>query len=200
MDTERRARVDALAQAARVALGLSPTGEELQRYLFDTGVHGVDLQLVTMQVMGVGMGEANAVIFASPLRVAERDLQNSFIDALRLAAEADERQQQLCADHEVPWTPPAGGAIVGVARDVGVGTWPVHGLRLPIEGTACGWYLWAGGGALDQSQDYFEPVHVEHLYERCPEVLPYLGLPPGWRFLIAPGHFDVWDDPGLLSA
>ena len=25
------------------------------------------------------------------------------------------------------------------------------------------------------------------------------GLPPGWRFLIAPGHEDVWYDGSLLD-
>ena len=28
--------------------------------------------------------------------------------------------------------------------------------------------------------------------------LPYLGLAPGWRFLIAPGYEDVWYDEKLL--
>ncbi len=27
-----------------------------------------------------------------------------------------------------------------------------------------------------------------------PEVLPYLALPPGWRFLIADGYEDGWFD------
>ena len=31
------------------------------------------------------------------------------------------------------------------------------------------------------------------------EVLPYLGLAPGWRFLLAPGHVDVWFDPATLE-
>jgi hypothetical protein len=35
--------------------------------------------------------------------------------------------------------------------------------------------------------------------EWCPAVLPYLELPPGWRFLIALGHEDVWEDPSLLN-
>jgi hypothetical protein len=26
-----------------------------------------------------------------------------------------------------------------------------------------------------------------------------LGLPPGWRFLIAPGYLDVWYDASLLD-
>ncbi|WP_434048948.1 MULTISPECIES: immunity protein Imm33 domain-containing protein [Sorangium] len=27
----------------------------------------------------------------------------------------------------------------------------------------------------------------------------FLGLPPGWRFLIADEHEDVWKDPSLLN-
>jgi hypothetical protein len=30
-------------------------------------------------------------------------------------------------------------------------------------------------------------------------VFPYLALPPGWRFLLAPGYEDVWYDPTLLD-
>lgn len=45
--------------------------------------------------------------------------------------------------------------------------------------------------------DYFEPCHVEHLETICPSVMPYLLLPPGWRFLIAPDYEDVWFDDTL---
>jgi hypothetical protein len=199
MDSARAARVEELGSAAKAALGPSPEMSVLQRHLFDAGVHGVDAVIVTMQVMGVSLGEANRAFFGSPFRAAERDLQNWFVDVLELAAETDERQQRLCVEQRVPWTPPSGGSTVGVARDVGTGLWPVNGLRLAAEGDTCGWYLWAGHGEMDQSPDYFEPVHVEHLYERCREVLAYLGLPPGWRFLVAPGHSDVWEDSGLLT-
>jgi hypothetical protein len=41
-------------------------------------------------------------------------------------------------------------------------------------------------------------LHAVHLADQCPGVLPYLGLPPGWRFLTAPGYEDVWQDTGLL--
>lgn len=192
MGPERMADVEAVAQAARAALGSSPDSEELQQFLFDSGVHGLDAVLATVQVLGVGLSEANAAFFGSPVRTAERDLQNSFIDALELAAVTGQRQQKVCAEHQVPWTPPEGGAIVGLARDVGAGRWPVHGFRRPVGDTTCGWHLWAGEVKPGQDADYFQPVHVEHLYERCPEALPYLGLPPGWRFLIAPDYSDVW--------
>lgn len=94
--------------------------------------------------------------------------------------------------------PPAAGSKVGIARAVGSGLQPLNGLRHPEQNGTCGWYLWAGE-ELSEASDFFEPVHIEHVGERCPEVLPYLGLAPGWRFLIANGHEDVWYDPSLLD-
>ena len=53
---------------------------------------------------------------------------------------------------------------------------------------------------MSRDDDFFEPVHVHHLEAVCPMVLPYLGLPPGWRFLIdGRGYEDVWPDPGVLE-
>jgi hypothetical protein len=62
-----------------------------------------------------------------------------------------------------------------------------------------GWYIWAGT-ELSASPDFFRPLHLTHVPEWCPAVMKYLGLPPGWRFLIADGHEDVWFDESLLSA
>jgi hypothetical protein len=58
--------------------------------------------------------------------------------------------------------------------------------------------LWAGD-ALDPGDDFFKPLHVEHIREWRAELLPYLALPPGWRFLIADGHEDAWYDPVLAD-
>jgi hypothetical protein len=42
-------------------------------------------------------------------------------------------------------------------------------------------------------------MHVAHLADYCPELLPYIGLAPGWRVLLAPGYEDVWYDESLLK-
>ncbi|MCA9608752.1 MAG: hypothetical protein KC619_24280 [Myxococcales bacterium] len=86
--------------------------------------------------------------------------------------------------------------VVGIARNVREGLLPINGLRIRPGGQTCGWYIWAGE-EMSQADDFFVPLHVAHLDEWCPEVLPYLELPPGWRFLIAPGYEDVWFDPDL---
>jgi hypothetical protein len=43
------------------------------------------------------------------------------------------------------------------------------------------------------------PMRVYHLVERCPEVLKYLALPAGWRFLVAGDYEDVCFDAKLLE-
>lgn len=88
---------------------------------------------------------------------------------------------------------------VGVARNLRDSqTWPLNGLRHPPETGTSGWYLWRGD-ELGRTDDFFQPLHAEHLAEWSPDVLAYLALPPGWRFLLAPDHEDVWYDETLLD-
>jgi hypothetical protein len=90
-------------------------------------------------------------------------------------------------------------ALLGASRSLidNDWTWPVHGLRHPSGGGASGWYVWSGD--LRDADDFFQPWHTSHLVARCPEVAHLLGLPPGSRFLVAPGHEDVWEDLTLLD-
>jgi hypothetical protein len=96
-------------------------------------------------------------------------------------------------------TPPLSGEKVGVARNVREGIWPMNGFRYPPAGDTTDWFIWAGG-ALSGDPGFFVPLRAEHLTDWCPIVLPYLALPPGWRFLLAPDHEDVWYDENLLLA
>ena len=93
--------------------------------------------------------------------------------------------------------PPEPSLKVGIARNVGTGLQPLNALRHRPEGDTSGWYVWAGE-ELSQDPDFFQPLHISHLSERCPEIGPYLALPPGWRVLLAPGQEDVWYDDTLL--
>lgn len=74
--------------------------------------------------------------------------------------------------------------------------WPVHGLRHPPHGESSGWFIWTG--ELTEDEDFFVPLHPEHLEKRVPGLLAELAAPPGSRFLIAPGHRDTWFDECLL--
>ncbi|MEO8528450.1 MAG: hypothetical protein ABI435_05175 [Pseudolysinimonas sp.] len=104
----------------------------------------------------------------------------------------------LCRRFGVTPVPLEANAKVGASRSVRDGLMPINGLRHPPSEGTSGWFIWAGED-LSDAPDFFVPLHVEHLIEWRPEVLPYLALPPGSRFLIAQGYEDVWADESLLS-
>jgi hypothetical protein len=87
---------------------------------------------------------------------------------------------------------------VGIALNVRDGLLPVNGLRLKPEGTATGWFIWAGESS-SEADDFYQPLHASHIAEWSPLISKYLGLPPGWRFLVTPDYEDVWFDPELLK-
>jgi hypothetical protein len=108
------------------------------------------------------------------------------------------RSSDVCAKVGVTPDHPGDTEKLGVALET-LHLQPLNGLRHPREGGTCGWYIW-GGTTLRQESDFFEPLHVAHLVERCPLAIPFLGLPPGWRFLVADGQEDIWYDASLLAA
>ncbi len=107
-------------------------------------------------------------------------------------------QIELCRRFGVPWVASPAHLKVGIAENVRVGLQPLNGLRHPPTGDTTGWYLWAGEH-LSTDPDFFKPLHVMHIREWCPRALPFLGLPPGWRFLTADGQTEVWQDLSLLA-
>jgi hypothetical protein len=106
-----------------------------------------------------------------------------------------DEQREMCNRFGVQPIEARADLKVGLALD-SVGE-PISGLRHPAESDTTGWYLWRG--ELSEAADFFSPLHTVHLAERLPDVLPYLALPPGWRFAIAPDYEDVWYDESLLD-
>lgn len=113
-------------------------------------------------------------------------------------ADVVELQRAVCRRHAAPFTAYEPSQKVGVSESALRGDLPLNGLRHPVEGDTSGWYIW-GGDELSTAPEFFKPMHIHHLAERCPEVLPYLALPAGWRFLHAPDVEDVWFDEHLLK-
>ena len=108
-------------------------------------------------------------------------------------------QEAVCQRYDVSGVPSLQHLKVGIARNVREGVQPVNGLRIHPAGTTTGWYIWAGTEPMSEDPDFFLPLHVNHLEKWCPAVLPYLALPPGWRFLVVDDYEDVWSDPELLK-
>ncbi|MCO5946153.1 immunity protein Imm33 domain-containing protein [Mucilaginibacter flavidus] len=107
-------------------------------------------------------------------------------------------QKLVCERYGSPFYESQMFLKVGISKNVKNGVWPINGLRHPLEGDTTGWYIWAGE-EFSTEPDFFTPLHVEHLEDWCPLALKYLGLAPGWRFLLAPDYEDVWEDLQLLQ-
>lgn len=89
-------------------------------------------------------------------------------------------------------------SALGLALDT-IRTMPLNGLRYPPADGGSGWYIW-GGENMSQSADFFSPIPVRDLSDYIPNILPFLDLPPGFRFQTdTRGHQRAWFDGSLLD-
>ena len=103
---------------------------------------------------------------------------------------------EICQKLGVKPSPPISETKVGIALDT-IGKLPINGIRHAPENGTNGWYFWCGE-TLSSEQDFFSPLHTEHLDKYLPQVIKYLDLPPGYRFLIDDaGYEDIWFDKEL---
>lgn len=109
----------------------------------------------------------------------------------------EDLQKQVCRKFGAQFLSAPDASKVGISLNVRDGVVPINGLRHPPEGDTSGWYIWAGE-ELSNGTEFFKPLHIEHLDNWCPQIKKYLGLAPGWRFLITNAYEDVWFDESLL--
>jgi hypothetical protein len=111
------------------------------------------------------------------------------------------RQKEICERYGSLYLASPFDEMIGVALETfeDKSRMPIHGLRLPAESNGYAtWYIYAG--EYSAADDFYKPMHIGHLLELCPQVLQYLGLPPGWRFLFDDkGYEDAWYDERSLN-
>lgn len=109
------------------------------------------------------------------------------------------REQTVCEWTGVEPHKPETGSKLGIALGT-LGKEPINGFRHNPENGTNGWYIWCGQEIPDDD-DFFSPLHIEHIQDYLPQVEEYLDLPAGYRFLIDGNNYeDVWHDPELLNA
>mgnify|MGYP006174128967 FL=1 len=109
------------------------------------------------------------------------------------------KEQTICEWKNVAPQKPESGSKLGIALST-LGQLPINGLRYKPENGTNGWYIWCGT-ELSDADNFFSPLHIEHIGSYLPEVAGYLELPAGYRFQIDGHNFeDVWFDPELLNA
>ena len=88
---------------------------------------------------------------------------------------------------------------IGISKDFGQYNLPIHGLRHPQTESTTGWYIQSGD--YQETDSFFVSMHAKHVLDNWPELVPYLNLAPGWRFLIntEDGYEDIWEDSALLD-
>ena len=107
-------------------------------------------------------------------------------------------QRDICAQFGADYLPCHPGMRLGLASNVTAATRNLNGVRIVPSGDACGWYLWAGD-ELAEPPEFYIPLRAQNIETWAPRAMAYLGLPPGWRFLLREDRIDVWKDLTLLS-
>lgn len=106
-------------------------------------------------------------------------------------------QRVVCTRFSADFYPPGPQEKLGIALQ-SLHELPINALRFKPENGTCGWFIWCGEhGTTDDN--FYQPLCVSHLSDHLPQLMPYLGLAPGWRVLLAPGYEDVWFDDKLLA-
>jgi hypothetical protein len=107
-----------------------------------------------------------------------------------------QEQKEICEKYQSAWKSINKKLMVGCSEDLLSD--PINGLRHPKQGNTTGWYIWSG--EYSEADDFFKPICVEHLLQLRPQVIKYLGLDVGFRFLVDKnGYEDVWFDESLKS-
>jgi len=107
-------------------------------------------------------------------------------------------EQTVCQFIDVEPDLPKANSKLGIALNT-IGQSPINGLRHPNSEDTNGWYIWCGE-EFSTEEDFFSPLHVEHISKYLPIVQDYLELPPGYRFLIDSNDYeDIWFDKELLN-
>jgi len=107
-------------------------------------------------------------------------------------------QRDICAKYATWFEPCLGSDRAGLATST-LKLTPSYGVRMANSDGSSSWYIW--NGPRSESPDFFQPVHAAHLAAYIPSVIKYLGLPPGFRFIIdEAGYEDVWFEPEVPEA
>lgn len=105
-----------------------------------------------------------------------------------------DRQKEICEKYKSRWIPINKNLKVGASEKLMFD--PINGLRHPSDKGTTGWFIWTG--EYSGADNFFKPMCAEHLLQIKPQIIKYLGLNVGFRFLTDNnGYEDVWHDETL---
>lgn len=86
---------------------------------------------------------------------------------------------------------------LGISLSIKDSFLPINGMRCKAEGDTTGWYIWTGEYCTEDPS-FFKPLHASHIGKWCSKAYLFLGLAPGWIFLIHREYIDFWYDESLI--
>jgi len=100
-------------------------------------------------------------------------------------------QQQICEKYHSPFEALKANEMIAVALG-SIGKMPIYGIRnISTEHETVSWFIYCG--EFSEQEDFFQPIHAEHLKDKLAIIIPYLALAQGYRFIIDDqGYEDVW--------
>ena len=106
-------------------------------------------------------------------------------------------QVEICERCRVKPVLPLGHDRFGIALET-LRLNPINGLRVPALSGSSGWFIY-GGDTPSSDPNFYSSLCVKRTRRHCECAVPYLCLPPGWRFQIdSNGYEDVWYDEALV--
>lgn len=102
-----------------------------------------------------------------------------------------EQQKIICQKYNSQFMPLSDKDLVAVALET-IGKMPINGMRyITQKDENISWYIYCG--EFSNKEDFFKPIHISHLVDIMPSILPYLSLEEGFGFVIDDqGYEDVW--------
>lgn len=105
-----------------------------------------------------------------------------------------EPQKLICEKYDSKWNPINKKLMVGISSNLLSD--PINGLRHPAGKGTTGWFIWTG--EYNDNEDFFQPICAEHLLQIRPQIIKYLGLDVGFRFIFDKNDYeDVWFDTNI---
>jgi hypothetical protein len=102
-------------------------------------------------------------------------------------------QIEICQKYHSQYEPVQPNDMVAVALQT-IGQIPICGTRVILTSNEkISWFFHCG--EFSEDDNFYQPIHVAHLNDLLPEVVSYLALEQGFRFVIDGKEYeDVWKE------
>lgn len=124
---------------------------------------------------------------------------SSFIEGANLTLSYLHSQYSLCETINAEFDSPTADKFVTIYNQV-FESEEIQGVRYEEGGDQSGWLLYCKEQDLDTlNEDGFLTLHLYELTLKRPDILKFLALPTGYRFILKGNEYNAWKDKSLFT-